>query len=120
MHKYLLNGEGWRLGHSPDAEIFVGLVGAENWAIELNYQEFQDFCRISRQLVETMATMQAELSEGETLTCSAQTADISLEACGFSDNFTIHLQVLNDRRAEGIWTSRAIAELLQAVEQISP
>ncbi len=108
------------MGHSPDAEIFVGLVGAENWAIELNIQEFKDFCRITRQLVETMATMKAELSEGETLTCSAQTADISLEASGLGDNFTIHLQLLNDRRAEGIWTSKAISELLNAVKENLP
>jgi hypothetical protein len=117
--KYLLNGEGWRLGHSPDAEIFVGLVGAENWAIELNQQEFEDFCRLSMQLTETMVSMQAELSEEESLTCSAQTEDIYLEASGFADNFTIHLQLLNGRRGEGIWTSSAIAHILEAVKQMS-
>jgi hypothetical protein len=116
--KYLLSGEGWRLGHSPDAEIFVGLVGAENWAIELNRQEFQDFCGLSLQLTETMAAMQAELSEEETLTCSAQTDDIYMEASGLGDRFTIHLQLLNGRRGEGFWTSTAIVELLKAVEPL--
>jgi hypothetical protein len=118
--KYLLSGEGWRLGHSPDAEIFVGLVGAENWAIELNSQEFQDFCRLSLQLTETMAAMQSELSEAETLTCSAQTDDIHIEASGLGNHFTIHLQLLNGRRGEGIWSNQAIAELLEAVNQILP
>ena len=119
MTKYLLSGEGWRLGYSPDAEIFVGLVGAENWAIELNQQEFQNFCRISIQLTETMAAMQSELSEEETLTCSAQTDDIYMEASGLGDHFTIHLQLLNGRRGEGIWSNQAISELLEAVKQMS-
>jgi len=117
--KYLQSGEGWRLGYSPDAEIFVSLVGAENWAIELNHQEFEDFYRLSLQLTETMAAMQAELSEDEKLTCSAQTVNISMEASGLGDRFTIHLQLLNGRRGEGIWTERAIAEILTAIEALS-
>lgn len=119
MTKCLLSGEGWRLGHSPEAEIFVGLVGAENWAIELSQQEFQDFCRLSIQLIETMSAMQAELSEEETLTCSAQSENIYIEAFGFANNFTIHLQLLKGRRGEGIWSNQAIAQILEAVKQMS-
>jgi hypothetical protein len=119
LSKYLLSGEGWRVGHSPDAETFVGLVGAENWAIELNYQEFEDFKLLSRQLIETIAITKSELSDQETLTCSAQTNHIHIEASGLGDRFTIHLQLLNGRRGEGIWTDTAIAQLLDAVKQIS-
>ncbi|AFY72575.1 protein of unknown function (DUF1818) [Synechococcus sp. PCC 7502] len=115
-----MSGEGWRLGYSPDAEVFVGLVGAENWAIELTEQELTDFYRLSLQLIETMAAMQAELADEEKLTCSAQTTNISIEASGFADSFTIHLQLLNGRRGEGIWTSRAIAEILRTLVQIYP
>ncbi len=115
MNKYLISGEGWRLGYSPDAEIFVGLVGAENWAIELNQQELNDFCRLSLQLAETMTSMQAELAEEENLICSAQTEEIFIEASGLVGNFTIHLQLLNGRRAEGIWRQEAIAEFLNAI-----
>jgi hypothetical protein len=118
LHKHLNSGQGWRLGYDPDADVFVGLIGAENWAIELNQQEFQDFCRLSLQLTETIGAMQSELSEEETLTCSVQTDDIYMEASGLGDRFTIHLQLLNGRRGEGIWTSTAIAQLLEAVKQM--
>jgi hypothetical protein len=116
VSKFLLSGEGWRVGYCPDAEVFKGLVGAENWAIELNHQEFEDFKRLSRQLIETIAATQSELSDQENLTCSAQTEDIYLEASGVDDNFTIHLRLLNGRRAEGIWTSKAISQLLTAID----
>ena len=77
-----MSGEGWRIGYSPDAEIFVGLIGAENWAIELTEDEFTDFYRLGCQLIETMAAMQLELSDEEKLTCSAQTANISIDRIG--------------------------------------
>lgn len=118
MNKHLVHGTGWRLGYSPDAQVYGALVGTETWAIELTHQEFQDFLRLGHQLIETMQIMASELSEEENLTCSAETLGIFMEAKGFSADFTIYLQVLSGRRVEGIWSSVAIAHILEAANQM--
>ncbi len=118
MPKYLQDGKGWRFGYFPEADFFVGLVGAENWSIELNKSEFQDFCRLALELSATMMAMQAELSDEENLSCSAQTNEIYMEAAGFPDDFAMHLRLLNGRQAEGIWKIGENTDFLQAIKQI--
>jgi hypothetical protein len=66
--RLLKEGKGWRLGFDPGREIYRGLVGGENWALELTEAEFQDFCRLLSQLKTTIAVIATELMEEEKIT----------------------------------------------------
>jgi len=117
--KHLLSGEGWRIGWRSDVDLYKGLVGADSWAIELTESEFEDFCKLASQLAETMQIMANELSDGEKICCTQETADISLEVNGFPDLFSLHLQLLAGRRSEGIWDAEAVPFLMAAIANLS-
>lgn len=116
--KKLLCGEGWRIGWRSDVGLYKGLVGADNWAIELTESEFKDFCKLVSQLAETMQIMATELSDTEKICCTQETEDISLEVNGFPDAFTLHLQLLTGRRSEGIWEADAVPFLIEAIANL--
>ena len=118
MQKILKTGEGWRLGWSPDALDYQGLVGAEDWAVELSRLEFEDFCRLFLQLAETMAVMAQELMDEERIACELECDRIWLEVEGFPDAYSLRLIVQTGRRCEGNWNEAAVKELLLAVKQI--
>ena len=114
----LLRGEGWRIGLRSDVDTYKGLVGADSWAIELTESELKDFCKLAVQLAETMQLMSTELSDGEKISCTLETEDISLESRGYPDAFTFHLQLLRGRRLEGFWDAAAIPFLLEAIASL--
>ncbi len=118
MFKRLLYGQGWRLGYCPDADVYVGLVGGDRWAIELTNQELQDFCRLCSQIAETMAFMESELSDQENLSCVAQTESICLIAAGLPRSFSLSLQLHTGRKAEGEWLPEIVPELLNAIKNL--
>lgn len=109
------SGMGWRLGRDPAAP-FPGLVGTEEWAIELTAAELQDFCRLTRQLAETMAAMQSELMAEERISCEAESDLLWMEAEGFPHTFRLRLIVLTGRKAEGEWAEDAVPDLVQATQ----
>ncbi len=119
VSKQLLSGKGWRIGWFPHIQPFSGLVGADNWAIELTQPELEEFCSLSLQLIESVQQAQSELSEQESLTCTAETENISLELSGYPGDFRISLQLHTGRRAEGIWENDAINELIDAITKIA-
>jgi hypothetical protein len=116
--KQLLSGDGWRIGLRSDADLYKGLVGADSWAIELTERELKDFCKLAVQLAETMQLMAAELSDGEKISCTLETEDISLESNGYPHAFTLHLQLLSGRRSEGFWESESVPFLLGAIADL--
>ena len=118
MSRRLLSGLGWRLGWLPNAKAFSGLLGGEDWAIELTTQELKDFYQLSWQLRNVMQQMQTELAEQENLTCTATTELIELEATGYPNCFSLHLQLQTGRRCEGMWNDSATFSLLDAIEQL--
>ena len=65
MSRCIKNGDGWRVGWNPQDDKYQGLVGTNDWAIELTQAEFADFQRLLNQLVATMKGMSAELMEEE-------------------------------------------------------
>ena len=115
----LLRGEGWRIGLRSDADTYKGLVGADSWAIELTESELKDFCKLALQLNETMQLMATELSDCEKISCTLETEDISLEASGYPQKFTLHLQLMNGRQSEGIWEENAVPFLLRAIADLN-
>lgn len=119
MARQLKSGEGWRLGWDPEQPIFQGLVGTETWAIELTAVEFEDFCRLTLQLAETMRQMQAELMEEERISCEAESDLIWMEAEGFPAAYRLRLILLSGRRAEAEWSEAAVMGLVQATQTLS-
>ena len=55
--RLLKKGLGWRIGWNPTSSTYQGLVGGEDWALELTEAEFNDFCRLFEQLDQTMKVM---------------------------------------------------------------
>jgi Domain of unknown function (DUF1818) len=118
MSRQLKQGKGWRLGWNPEAEVFRGLVGGEDWAIELTESELEDFCRLAVQLADTLRQISRELMDDERVSCEVESDRLWLEAAGFAHAYTLRLLVLTGRGAEGSWTETAVPELIQAVQML--
>lgn len=118
MARQVKTGAGWRLGWDDEAIEFRGLVGGEEWAIELTEAEFNDFCRLVVQLAETMSLMSQELMEEERISCEAESDLIWLEAEGFPQAYRLHLILLQGRRGEGSWLEAAVPALVQAAQTL--
>lgn len=117
MERQLKTGTGWRLGWNPAAE-FQGLVGGEDWAIELTLAELDDFCRLVTQLAETMTAMAAELMAEERISCEAESELLWLEAEGYPHSYSIRLILQTGRRGEGSWAAIAVPELTQTAQML--
>jgi hypothetical protein len=115
----LQQGEGWRLGWNPSRGAFPGLVGAEDWAIELTDGEFRDFCRLSQQLIATLKTIAGELMAEEHICCEVESDRIWLEVEGFPQEYELRLMLLTGRRAEGRWAPIAVPSLLRALDGLA-
>ena len=119
MEQILKSGTGWRLGWNPIAETFKGLVGTDDWSLELTEAEFQDFCRLVRQLAQTMEQMSQELMAEEAIACEAETDRLWVEAEGFPQSYSLHLILLTGRRGEGYWAAAAVPELVATLVNVS-
>lgn len=118
MARQLKSGTGWRLGWDTEAAEFKGLVGSDDWGIELTEAELEDFCRLLVQLDQTMAQMDKELMEEERICLEVESDRIWLEAEGFPQAYQLRLIVLTGRGAEGTWTAEAVPLLVQAVQML--
>jgi Domain of unknown function (DUF1818) len=119
VSKQLFSGKGWRVGWFPHVQPFPGLVGGDNWAIELTQSELEEFCNLCLQLIESLQQAKFELSDQESLTCTAETENICLEISGYPGCFRLSLQLLTGRRGEGIWDNGALNELVDAITKIT-
>jgi hypothetical protein len=118
MQRVLKTGKDWRLGWNPAAVEFQGLVGTDDWSLELTLAELQDFCRLVVQLADTIAQLQPELMPEETIACEVESDLLWLEAEGYPHAYRLHLIVLTGRRGEGHWQAAALPELLQALRSL--
>lgn len=114
MSRLLKSGPGWRIGYDPEAPAFKGLVGTDDWALELTEVELDDFCRLLAQLVDTMKQMTTELMDEEAIACEAESDQLWLEIEGYPQAYTLHLILLSGRRAEGRWPAQVVDSLFQA------
>lgn len=114
--KLMKSGEGWRIGWNPNAEEFQGLLGGDDWAIELTEAELNDFCRLFAQLAATMKQMAIELMDEERIATEAETDLIWLEVEGYPHSYSLHLMLNSGRRCEGSWSAAAVPHLLQAIQ----
>ena len=116
MARLVKSGLGWRLGWDAEAEIFKGLVGTDDWSLELTEAELHDFCRLVCQLAETMTQMSSELMDEETIACEAESDRLWLEAEGYPHAYSLHVMLLTGRRGEGRWDATAVPALIQAAQ----
>ncbi|NJO93824.1 MAG: DUF1818 family protein [Hydrococcus sp. RM1_1_31] len=119
MSKRLLKkGTGWRLGWNPEVEIYKGLVGGDNWAIELTEAELNDFCRLLEQLAQTMQNMKEELMDEERIACEAESDRIWMEVEGYPHAYSLRLLLNQGRCCEGNWSEEVVPELVQATQML--
>ncbi|MFQ3616802.1 MAG: DUF1818 family protein [Cyanobacteriota bacterium] len=119
MPRILKRGPGWQIGWDEDAPEFAGLVGGDDWALELTAAELADFCRLAGQLAETMSQMATELMEEERITCELESDRLWLEVDGFPKSYSLRMIVLTGRRAEVTWDTAAVSGLIQAAQTLT-
>lgn len=116
MERVIKTGAGWRLGWNPNAVEFKGLVGGDDWAIELTEAELNDFCRLLGQLAETMSLMAAELMDEEKIACEVESDLLWMQAEGYPAAYSIKLILNAGRRCESSWEAAAVPGLVQAAQ----
>lgn len=112
--RVLKSGQGWRLGWNPQAEVFKGLLGGDDWAIEVTEAELDDFCRLLGQLADTMGQIASELMDEEKIACEVESDWLWMQAEGYADAYRVQFILNSGRRCEGAWTVEAVPGLLQA------
>ena len=118
MERFIRSGDGWRIGWHPHGAKYQGLVGTEDWAIELSQAELKDFYRILNQLVETMSQMSAELMDEEKISCEAETDLLWMEVEGYYDSYSLRLILNCDRRCEVSWGEGIAPKIIEAFKAI--
>jgi hypothetical protein len=116
--RQLKAGPGWRLGWNPAAPQFMGLVGNDDWAVELTATEFADFCRLLGQLTEAVAAIASELMPDEKIACEVESDRLWLGAEGYATAYAVRFVLLGDRGAEGLWPPDVVPHLVQASRAI--
>ena len=118
MKRHVQSGDGWRIGWHPPEAKYQGLVGTDDWAMELTKAELNDFCRLLSQLVDTMVQMETELMDRERISCEAETNLLWLEVEGYPYSYSLRLILKCDRRGEGNWREGVAPQLNRALAGI--
>ncbi len=118
MERVLKSGTNWRIGWNPSAPKFKGLVGTDDWAIELTEAELDDFCRLSAQLAETMQQLAGELMDEEKIAIVAESDLVWMEVEGYPNAYSLRFILNCSRGAEGGWNAAAVSGLLQAASTL--
>jgi len=118
MSRQIKSGEGWRIGWDTEATEYCGLVGGEEWALELTAAELDDFCRLSIQLANSISQIAAELMSDEKITCEVESPLLWLEAEGYAHAYDLRIILLTGRRSEGAWAASAVDGLIQAAQTL--
>ncbi len=118
MEKILKSGDGWRLGWRPATPDYPGLVGGDNWALELTAVEMADFCRLVQQLSNTMFHMTDELMAEEKIDCEVESDLLWLQVSGYSHSYSLRLLLNSGRKAEGNWSAAAVPAMIMATSTL--
>ena len=119
MERLVKSGAGWRIGWNPKAAEYKGLVGGDDWAIELTEAELNDFCRLLTQLAATMSHMVNELMDEEKIDIEAESDLIWLQVEGYPQEYNLHAIVNTGRRCECSWPAAVVPHLVQAVQTLN-
>jgi Domain of unknown function (DUF1818) len=116
MDRLIKSGSGWRIGWNPNASEYKGLIGGDNWSIELTEAELNDFCRLLAQLAATISQMASELMDEEKIACEAESDLLWMEVEGYPSAYNLRFILNSGRRGEGSWGAQAVPPLLQATQ----
>ncbi|OUL30156.1 hypothetical protein BV378_04690 [Nostoc sp. RF31YmG] len=114
MERLVKSGAGWRIGWNPNAPEFKGLLGTDDWAIELTEAELNDFCRLLAKLADTMNQLATELMDEEKIACEAESDLLWMEVEGYPHAYSLRFILNTGRCTEGRWNDSAVPGLLQA------
>jgi Domain of unknown function (DUF1818) len=117
MQKVLKSGVGWRLGWNPSST-YPGLVGSDDWAIELTAGELADFCRLLGQLVDNIRSIQSELMDEEKIACEAESELIWMQVSGTPSAYSLRLILNTGRSCEGNWHPESVPDLVSATQTL--
>lgn len=116
--RLLKQGKGWRIGWDAQGNLYKGLVGSEDWAIELSEAELNDFCRLLNQLAQTMEEMKDHLMDCERIACEAESDLLWMEVEGFPTVYSLRLILHQGRRFEGNWSAEVVKDLIAATQML--
>ncbi len=116
MQRLVKSGKGWRIAWNPEAAEYKGLVGGDDWAIELSEAELNDFCRLLAQLTQTMSQLTAELMDEEKIACEVESDLLWMEVEGYPHAYSLRVILNQGRRCEGSWSEAALPSLIQAAQ----
>ena len=116
--KIVKSGSGWRIGWNREAGEYPGLVGSDNWAIELTEAELADFHRLLTQLSTTIEQMATELMDEERIACEAETDLLWMEVEGYPHSYSLRLILNQGRRCEGNWEAEGVRGLRKGIETL--
>ena len=119
MTRILKRGDGWRLGWDPARQDFPGLIGAEDWALELTWSEWDEFQRLLGSLSDAVGAIAAELMDEEKIACEVEGEWLWLGAEGYATAYGVRIVLNTGRRAEGSWRPEAIAPMRQTLPTLS-
>jgi hypothetical protein len=114
----IIKGKGWRIGWKESAPVYQGLIGGEDWAIELTNQEMRDFLRLLLQIDQAITDISEHLMEEETIACEVESDLIWLGAQGYFDRYSLRIILLQGRGCEGTWDESVIQEVIQASQSL--
>jgi hypothetical protein len=117
MQKVLKSGTGWRLGWNP-TNGYPGLVGSDDWALELTAAELEDFCRLLGQLADNMRSIQADLMDEEKIACEAESELIWMQVAGTPSAYNLRLILNTGRSCEGNWQAEFVPNLVAAAQNL--
>jgi hypothetical protein len=118
LKRLIKSGAGWRIGWDPNAVEFKGLVGGDNWAIELSEAELNEFCRLLGQLAEAMTQTASELMDEEKISCELESDLLWMEVEGYPHSYNLRSILNTGRRAEVSWPASAVSGLIQAAQML--
>ncbi len=118
MPQQIKQGKGWRVGWNSDAPIYQGLIGTDDWAIELTTTEIKELQRLLSQLIESLSAIADQLMAEEKIVVELESDILWLEVEGYIDNYAFSLILHNHRRCEAHWPASAVPPLVQAIQTL--
>ena len=115
----LKSGKGWRVGWNPSAPIYKGLIGADDWAMELTEAEMHDFIRLLLQINQAIIDIHQHLMEEEKIICEVESEKIWLSAEGYPDNYSLRIILSQQRSCEGTWSENVISSIITATQSLT-
>jgi len=109
-------GKGWRIGWKPNPCTYQGLLGGEDWAMELTSAEMADFCRLLPEINQAVIDISEHLMDEEKIVCEMESELLWLGAEGYPQNYSLRVILSQGRCCEGTWSVEVLPELLKAIQ----